>query len=376
MRAPEPKAKLVMDCSEVDSLLAEAIRDGAFPGACYAFGDAHEGVSGSVGRQTYFEDAPPVDEDTLWDLASVSKVVGTTTYAMMMLEQRRFELDQPVAEVLPELGRHDKQAITFRNLLLHDSGLVAFRPYYKRYRSPEAILEAIYDERLCYPTGSDSVYSDLNMILLAQALELLSGISMDVFLEKQVFAPLGMQRTGYNPGLGNPNCAPTENVEPWRLELRSARGDRPVTQTPNVDQSLWIQGEVHDPNTFALGGVAGHAGLFSTIGDVSTFLQAMLRSQFVAKPDSVAEFTRRQCEKSTRGLGWDTKSSEGSSAGSRFGPRSFGHTGYTGTSVWADPDSGRFAVLLTNRVHPTSENIKIRDVRPAFHDAVWQVLGA
>ena len=214
------------------------------------------------------------------------------------------------------------------------------------------------------------------MILLAQALELLSGISMDVFLEKQVFAPLGMQRTGYNPGLGNPNCAPTENVEPWRLELRSARGDRPVTQTPNVDQSLWIQGEVHDPNTFALGGVAGHAGLFSTVGDVARFLSAMLTSRFVANPETVTQFTSRQSATSTRGLGWDTKSPEGSSAGSRFGPRSYGHTGYTGTSVWADPDSGRFAVLLTNRVHPTSENIKIRDVRPAFHDAVWQVLGA
>jgi CubicO group peptidase (beta-lactamase class C family) len=301
-----------------------------------------------------------VTETTLWDLASVTKVVATTSLAMIAASAEEGWLDRLVTEFLPEFGANDKGAITVRHLLRHDAGLPAFRPYHLTCDGPEAVRRAIYAETLKYPTGTKSVYSDLGMITLQWVLERHLGGTLDRLATEQVFGPLNMTEITFRPESGR--CAPTEPVEDWRREQRRRRGDA-------TDTNPYVQGEVHDPTAATLDGVAGHAGLFSTMGDLAKFAQAMLANQLA--PASLQKaFTARQEAKSTRGLGWDTKSETGSSAGERFGPRSYGHTGFTGTSLWIDPDTRRWAVLLSNRVHPTAENRKILAVRPNFHDAV------
>jgi CubicO group peptidase (beta-lactamase class C family) len=380
---------------QVDRLIVEAIGEGVFPGASYAVGLSDRVVHlRSAGRFTYCPDSPPTTTDTVFDLASVSKVAGTTTAAMILHDGGLLALDHRVADHIPGFAQNDKGHITVRNLLVHDSGLIAFRPYHRTMRRPEEVLTAINSEKLEYPTGTKTVYSDLNMALLAQIIEKLSGTTLDRFLATEVWGPLGMKKTGYTPGEGispieRHECAPTEGVELWREQQRKLRygliGNQkrhafPVECPEHPDASTWIQGEVHDPTAMTLGGVAGHAGLFSTVGDLCIFMQMMLNEgrhggRQLIQPETVREWTRRQDAKNTRALGWDTPSDKGSSAGSLFSRRSFGHTGYTGTSIWADPERKLFAILLTNRVHPTSENTKIIAFRPRFHDAVVQALG-
>lgn len=373
-----------MDQRKLGNILDDAILEGVFPGAAYAIGRGDRHLRGAHGRYTYCEESPQVRQDTLWDLASVSKVVGTTTAAMLLVDDGKLDLKAPVADIVPEFGVEGKASITVHNLLVHDSGLIAFRPYHRTHEKPDTVREAIYAEKLQYPTGTQTVYSDLNMVLVQDVIERLSGEPLQALLDRRVFGPLGMKDTGYNPGIGNPRCAPTEGVEPWRLSLRRRRlGDSAVKRhaatvvhaAPHPDASHWIQGEVHDPTATVLGGIAGHAGLFSTTADLTRFVRMMLAGgEGLIRPETIARFTKPQSTASTRGLGWDTKSPRGSSAGSKFGSRSFGHTGYTGTSVWADPDSGTYCILLTNRVHPTSENTRIIAFRPVFHDAAWDVL--
>jgi CubicO group peptidase (beta-lactamase class C family) len=338
-----------------DALIREAIEEGVFPGACYAVSSKGTAECRCFGHFTYNPTSPPVTLDTMWDLASVSKVVGTTTAAMRLYEEGVLDLQAPVASVVPEFGQNGKERITFTNLLVHDSGLVAFRRYHEFCSSPQEIKAAIYGEELTYPTGTQTVYSDLSMIVVAEAIQRLTRQSLDEYLRDRVFMPLGMSGTTFNPAQRDA-CAPTERNEAWR-----------------GDPETFIQGEVHDPTAFALGGVAGHAGLFSTLGDLVAFMSSLIGDRVVSRK-TWKLFTTRGGDRSTRALGWDTKSEEGSSAGHFFGARSFGHTGYTGTSVWCDPDREAFAILLTNRVHPTSENIKIIEFRPRFHDAVAQSL--
>ncbi|HEY0867387.1 MAG TPA: serine hydrolase domain-containing protein, partial [Fimbriimonas sp.] len=223
--------------SGLRDLLEAAIGEGVFPGACYAVHRDGRTARGAVGRHTYCPDDPATRLDTVWDLASVSKVVGTTTGAMILFEEGRLELDRPVADLLPEFGQNGKEKITPRNLLVHNSGLVAFRPYHRTRSDSDQVLDAIYGEELVYETGSKSVYSDLSMIVLQKLMERISGQPLDAFLAERVFKPLGMKETGYRPDPAR--CAPTETVEPWRAELRRKRGVR-------LDE-IWIRGEVHDP---------------------------------------------------------------------------------------------------------------------------------
>jgi CubicO group peptidase (beta-lactamase class C family) len=366
------------------AIVATAIETGIFPGACYAASNGTRRVVGTSGRYTYCPESPLIRQDTIWDLASVSKVVGMTTAAMLAYDERLLHLDMPVAAVLPAFAQNGKGDITVRNLLIHDSGLIAFRPYHRTLTEPEAVWEAICAEPLNYPTGTRTVYSDLSMITLQKVVEKQMGQPLDVLLRERVWAKLGMPDTQYNPGIGNPRCAPTESVEPWRTTLRKLRqgylrnagySEVRVDGPEHPDAAHWIQGEVHDPTATVIGGVAGHAGLFSTTADLERFAKMMLNEgEDLLRPETVRLFTKRHDERSTRGLGWDTKSPSGSSAGTKFGPRSYGHTGYTGTSMWIDPDSRTYAILLTNRVHPTSENTRIIGFRPGFHDAVWAEL--
>ncbi len=364
--------------TKLQQLLSEAITDGTFPGAAYYVRKNGVIEKGYVGQQTYCPDSKTIDEHTLWDLASVSKVVSTTTLTMLAIQGGKLELDWPVAKVIPEFGVHDKQEITFRNLMVHNSGLAAFRAYYKTCRTREEVLRQIYDEKLAYPTGSKTVYSDLSMILMDEALSRVLGSSLDELFRTRIAEPLGLHQMGYFK-MGVPTmigraerqaCAPTERTEDWRRTMRRLRhGDIGSVKLYGNDPEF-IQAEVHDPTATAMGGVAGHAGLFATLTDLVKFTENYCTAKpLVIDPTLRNEFTHRQSNSSTRGLGWDTKSETGSSAGTKLGPRSYGHTGYTGTSVWIDPDTNNFGILLTNRVHPTADNVKLQGFRSRYYDA-------
>ncbi|HEU0055197.1 MAG TPA: serine hydrolase domain-containing protein, partial [Longimicrobium sp.] len=301
--------------------------------------------------------AAAVTDSTLFDLASVTKVVATTTSAMILEEEGRLSLDQRLAYYVPELTDSAKQAITVREVLTHRGGFEAFAPLYRTIRGREAYLREINARPLAYPTGARMVYSDWDLILTQAAIERITGETLDAFVARRVFAPLGMRDTGFRPD-------PSLRARIAATEVDSARG--------------LIHGEVHDPNAWAMEGVAGHAGLFGSARDLAVFAQMLLNGgeyggARIVRPETVARWTAAQGPRSSRALGWDTPSGQ-SSAGHFFSPRSFGHTGYTGTSIWIDPERSLFIVLLTNRVNPTSQNQKHVALRRAVSDAVQRAV--
>jgi len=346
---------------EVHRLLEGYRGRGAFPGGVLAAGRSGNPVHlHPFGRLSYAVDAPPATAGTLYDLASLTKVVATTTMAMILVDEGRLDLDLPVQRFLPGFQGPGKEAVTVRHLLTHSSGLGSGAPLYREIRGRAAYLRRIQALDLVYPPGSRSVYSDFGMILLGEVLSRVAGEPLDVFVRHRVFEPLAMRDTMYLPPAELlPRIAPTED-DPWR--------------------GLVVRGEVHDENTAAMGGVAPHAGLFGTAGDLARFARMLmnggvLEEHRIVSRETVELFTRRAgIPGSDRALGWDTKSAEGSSAGTLFSPRSFGHTGFTGTSLWIDPEREVFVILLTNRVHPTRQNNLIREARPEVADAVVRAL--
>lgn len=347
--------------SEADSLIEKAISDSAFPGAVLLVSrDGKIIHEKAYGNYTYEQKSPKMKASTIFDLASVSKVVGTTSAAMMLIDQGKMNLDDRVTKYLPVFGNNGKENITIRNLLLHNAGLAPFKKYYDVYSTSEEVVNDIMNLTPEQEPGSKYVYSDLGMITLQKVMEKVSGKSLDNFIEENLFTPMGMKSTMYNPPAElKDSCAPTEFDDFYRMQQ--------------------LQGEVHDERAFMLNGVAGHAGLFSNASDLAKFLQMILNKgnykgkQFI-RSETVELFTKKQSEQSTRGLGWDTKSPEGSSAGQYFSLRSWGHTGYTGTSVWTDPELKTFVILLTNRVYPTRNNNKLSKVRPLIHDAIYKAV--
>ena len=341
--------------AEVDRVVEAAVAARAFPGAVLAVGK--DGVLAHLqpfGRLSYDDDAP-VRADTMYDLASLTKVVVTTTMAMILVDEGKLDINKPVSAFLPEFRGGAKDKVTVWHLLTHSSGIDWWAPLYKELKGKDAYVRRILAMDLVYEPGTKSVYSDLGVILLGEILERVAGQDLESFARARVLGPLGMKDTTYRPGPElRPRIAPTEN-DPWRGHV--------------------LRGEVHDENAAALGGVAPHAGLFSTASDLARFAQMLLdggvfEHQRIVSRETVERFTKRAgVPDSSRALGWDTPS-ENSSAGSLFGPRSFGHTGFTGTSMWMDPDRNLFVILLTNRVHPTRENNAIREVRRAVADAV------
>jgi len=319
-----------------------------------------EGVAAcwAVGRHTYDPDARKVREDDIYDLASLTKVVATTTVCMALVGEGRLDLDATVGSHLPAFRDAGRQKVTVRHLLAHSAGLPAHNPLYRTCRSREDVLHAVLSTTLEYAPGTETVYSDLGFILLGFVLEHVTDRPLEALVRERVLDPLEMRSTMYRPPAALcSRIAPTEVDDLWRGRL--------------------IHGEVHDENAAAMRGVAPHAGLFGTAEDLGRFLGVMLRRGDLGGqrvyPETVVEaFTKRAglVPGSTRALGWDTPSASGSTAGSHFSPESYGHTGFTGTSLWADPVRGVGVVLLTNRVHPTRENEGIRELRPAFHDAV------
>jgi CubicO group peptidase (beta-lactamase class C family) len=346
---------------EADFQLERFRQRGAFPGGVLAV--VHRGALVHLhpfGRLAYGNDAPPVQAGTPYDLASLTKVVATTTMAMILVDERRLDLERPVESFLPGFRGAGKEAVTVRHLLTHSAGLPATAPLYRELRGRAAYRERIEAMELAYPPGSRSLYSDLGMILLGEVLERAAGQPFESFVRQRVLVPLGMRHTGFRPAPAlRRRIAPTE-IDPWRGRL--------------------LQGEVHDENAYALGGAAPHAGLFGTAGDLARLARLLLAGgvldgRRIVSRETVERFTRRAgIPDSDRALGWDTKSATGSSAGSLFSSHSFGHTGFTGTSIWIDPDRGLAVILLTNRVHPTRDNDLIREARPAVADAVVRAI--
>jgi serine-type D-Ala-D-Ala carboxypeptidase len=335
-------------------VLMDAVAARAFPAAVVEVGDATRPIwSEAVGRLTFDDDSPQAETDTLFDLASLTKVLSTTPLVMQMVERGAIGLDDPVAQHLPTWHGDDRVAVTIRDLLSHCSGLPAYRPLYLRERGDTAFLHAISRLPLDFAPRTRSVYSDLDLMLLGFLLggsTELPGRLTALLRHMSVVDPLQ-----FNPPVQwRRRIAPTAH-DTWRGRL--------------------LVGEVDDLNAWALGGAAGHAGLFGTaaaVGSAARHLLQVLDDRVGAfGRDSLLTFiTRREdVPRSSRALGWDTMLPT-SSCGTRMSPRAFGHTGFTGTSLWIDPERGLYVVLLTNRVYPNRLNAAIAGVRPAFHDAV------
>jgi len=344
--------------ARLDSIINTAIADHTAPAMAVAVGRYDSLVYlHSYGRLTYADSSPAVDEHTRFDMASLTKVIATTTAAMMLEEQGRLDIDHTVASYLPGFNAPDKKSITVRMLLTHRGGLEAFAPLWKTLRGRDQYLAAINSRPLIYAPDTKSVYSDWDFVLMGLIVEHITGETLDRYTARTIFGPLGMTETGFRP-----DTVDKRHIAPTEIELDPARGQ------------VW--GSVHDENAWALGGVAGHAGLFSTAHDLAIFARMLLNGGSIGSvrllwPATIARWTSAQGAGSSRALGWDTPAVH-SSAGRFFSPRSYGHTGYTGTSIWTDPERGVWVVLLTNRVYPTRNNSKHLNLRREVSDAVEQ----
>ncbi len=361
-------------------ILERAVSEGVFPGAAYGIllnGDVV--ALDAVGRFTFDPAAPEVTPGTVFDLASITKVMATTAMAMLLYDRGRarggdrgragsgdrgvLDLDARLGEILPgfvigmEPHSH-KERVTLRMLLAHSSGLPGYGRLFEDHQTPEALLRAALRIPLQVDPGTRAEYSDIGFILLGKALEVLSGDLTARFFWREVATPLGLETARF--------CPPRD----WREYI-------PPTEDDRVYRRRIVQGEVQDENCHVLRGVAGHAGLFSNALDVLRFAACILdegrthSGRQLFQPETIRLFATLQTEPSgtTRALGWDTPS-EPSSSGNCFGKNSIGHLGYAGTSLWIDPERKLAAVLLTNRTWPDRANKAIQEVRPAFHDAI------
>jgi CubicO group peptidase (beta-lactamase class C family) len=343
------------------SVLHDAVGEHAFPAASVAVTRQSKLVAlKAFGQYTYDPNSPAVTPESIFDLASVSKAIATTTMAMILYERGLLDLEMPVVNVAPEFDGADerRQEITFRQLLAHSSGLPAYEKLFLAAKTRDDLLRAALSVPLTSDPGTRAEYSDIGFIILGIALERLADESLDHFCQHEVFGPLGMTRTAFNPPKSwHDLSVPTADDQSFRHRV--------------------IQGEVQDENASVLGGVAGHAGLFATAGEIATLASALLDGgRPIARVETLRLFTTRESSPSatSRALGWDTPSSP-SQSGKYFSPSSYGHLGYTGTSLWIDPERQLSVTLLTNRTWPDCSNRAIKQVRPAFHDAVMEALG-
>ena len=361
-------------------VLERAVAEHAFPGAAYGLLLRGEVVAlDAVGRFTYDPSSPEVTPGTVFDLASITKVMATTAMAMLLYDRGRvgsgdrdrargqnrgvLDLDACLGDILPgfvvgmEPGSH-KERVTLRMLLAHSSGLPGYARLYEDHHTPQALLRAALRIPIEAAPGKRAEYSDIGFILLGKALEILSGDLAGRFFWREIATPLGFETARF--------CPP----EDWRQQI-------PPTEDDRVYRRRVIQGEVQDENCYTLGGVAGHAGLFSNALDVLRFAACILAEgrtpdgSQLFQPDTVKLFATRQSEPlgTTRALGWDTPS-EPSSSGKHFTETSIGHLGYAGTSLWIDPKRELAVVLLSNRTWHDRANTAIQTVRPTFHDAL------
>ena len=373
-----------MGWREVEDAFNDAVERRVFPGAT---------VVVRAGAQMLFQDAfgfrtllPQPREmklDTVFDLSSLTKVLATTIAVMMLTREGKLKLDDRVTRLFPNFGVHGKDRVTFRHLLAHCSGLTGWRPFYQLVAdierggkvnfmsslgAKEWICEEIHREKPEAPFGTRAIYSDLNFILLGEAIEQTAGVPLDRFCHERIYRQLGLRATGFIDS----STARTRKFEPVQ-EMFAA--------TENcLSRKRLLIGEVDDDNAFAMGGVAGHAGLFAPVHEVDRIASELLacyqgRSTFVPEK-IVREFWTRDgaVPDSTWALGWDTPSPIHSSSGHHFPPTAVGHLGFTGTSIWIDPKREIAVTILTNRVHPSRDNQAIREFRPKIHDLIMEVI--
>lgn len=350
------------------AVLEQAIATRAFPGAAYGvLLDGNIVALEAAGRFTYDAASPAVAPSTIFDLASVTKVMATTALAMRLFDRQILSLDAPVGDIVPEFvagagSNSDRRRVTIRSLLAHSSGLPGYARLFEQNRTPDAMLHAVPHLPLDAAPGARAEYSDLGFMLLGRALEALAGRPLAPMFQSEIAAPLKLEAACFNP-------------------VPEMRSSIPPTEDDTTFRHRTVQGEAQDENCFAMGGIAGHAGLFANARDVLRFAACILAGgksaggYQVFQPETVRLFATRQTEPTgtTRALGWDTPSRP-SSSGRFFSEQSIGHLGYAGTSLWIDPARQLAVVLLTNRTWPDRGNQAIRQVRPAFHDAVAMAL--
>lgn len=358
-RSPAAVGMSATRLAKIDHVVERGLRAGGFPGASVVVGRKGFAVwEKGFGRLGWTPSSGyVVPERTIYDIASLTKVVGTTTALMLLHDEGKVRLSDKVSRFLPGFSGGMKDQVTIEMLLTHRGGLAAGRDIWRIARTPADARAAVINSAIEYRPGTKYVYSDLGADLLGFVAEAAAGESLDAYLRRRVFTPLGMEDTGFRPDRSlRDRIAPTDVTSPRGYPIR---------------------GEVHDENAFALGGIAGHAGLFSTATDLSVFAQMMLNGGEyngirLLKPETVELFTRRRS--GSRALGWDTcaESRGTSSCGKYLSARAYGHTGFTGTSLWIDPDREMFVILLTNRVHAAKARRPARviaDVRADVADA-------
>ena len=320
----------------IDRIVARAIKAGGFPGASVVIGRRGASVfERGYGGLTWSNKTPVVASRSMYDLASLTKVVATTTAIMILYDEGKVRLEDPVSRFIPAFSGGAKDDITVQQLLEHRSGLPAGRELWRAAMSPDEARQAVVEAPLECNPGRCYIYSDLGPDILGFIVEAISGQRLDAFLQDRVFAPLQMEDTHFRPH--------------WTLRDRIA----PTEVSP--PRGYPLRGEVHDENAFVMGGVAGHAGLFSTATDLAIFAQMMLNGgEFngvrIVSDSAVKLFTQKTASRGSRALGWDTCAHDGS-CGKYLSTNAYGHTGFTGTSLWIDPDRDLFVILLTNRVH-------------------------
>ncbi len=374
-----------MGWHEVEAAFAEAVEKGAIPGATLVVrvgGDiAYEGA---FGFRAIVPDRSPMRLETVFDLSSLTKPLATTVAVMMLTRDAKMRLDDRLTRFFHNFGVHGKSHVTFRHLLAHSSGLAAWRPFYQQIAdverggkvnfmasrgAKEFVYEEIHREKPEAPTATRTIYSDLNFIVLGEAVEQVSGVALNRFCRDKIFRPLGLRATDYI----DISLVRTRRLEPVP-EMFAPTAVCPL-------RKRLLVGEVDDENAYAMGGVSGHAGLFAPVKEVDRIAAELLacyagQSDFVPQK-IVQQFWSRDSavRGSTWALGWDSPSLEYSSSGHRFSAAAVGHLGFTGTSIWMEPARGIAISLLTNRVHPRRENQAIRDFRPKIHDLIMEALG-
>ncbi|MCC9644556.1 beta-lactamase family protein [Rhodopirellula sp. JC740] len=345
---PTPASAEDFPASQISGAVQRAINDQKCPGAVVHVGfDGQTVFHEAFGYQQLRPSKIAMSRETIFDLASLTKPIATATSVMILVDEGKVDLDEPVATYLPEFDNHDKHSVTVQHLLLHTSGLIPDNSMSDYQGSHETSISNLMNQRLRSPPGTKFRYSDVGFLILGELVHRVSGQPLDEFSQQRIFTPLGMHQTGYR-GIGDddPDCATTQQRD-----------------------GHWMRGEVHDPRAFALGGVAGHAGLFSTSSDLQLFANTMLN---VGEQDCTILFSDQTFEKmiaatnvaeanaasaskakpQLRSLGWDKQSGYSSNRGRSMSPSAFGHGGFTGTAMWIDPELKLSVIFLSNRVHP------------------------
>lgn len=369
-----PQSDKIRDFSTVDKIITNAISEKSFPSAQLLIGDKND-ILYYKNYGTYsYDDSKLLTDSSIFDVASLTKVVATTSCAMALYEKGLLDLDDYVTKYIPEFAANGKDKIKIKNLLYHNSGLTAWIPFYKTCKSKDDVLNTIYALKPEYPVDSIFIYSDLNMVILQQVIEEISGKPLDELSSEILFAPLGMAYTCFNPN-NKQNCIPTEIDSSFRHTL--------------------LQGICQDETAYMLNGISGNAGLFSNAKDLYLFMNMMLnqgsmidKRRMTARPVYIRIFKEKTVElftdklitdiyQNSRALGWDTKpistQTLPAQCGDLISESSFGHTGFTGTSIWCDKERGLIIILLTNRTYPHRESNAIKKLRPLIHNEIIKI---